>query len=104
MNRSEIMGRIKSKNTKPEIALFSLLEQIGISGIRKHWGKPKTDLVIPEANLAIFLDFCFWHKCPKHGIIPRTNSAWWKKKLNMNAKRDKVATMIWKARGWKVLR
>jgi DNA mismatch endonuclease (patch repair protein) len=64
--RSDIMSKIGSTNTKPELRLFAILDGMGVT-YQKHSrhlpGKP--DAVVWELNLAIFMHGCYWHKCPK---------------------------------------
>lgn len=104
--RSQIMSRIRGRgNRKTEIALIKLLRQHHISGWRRHFklfGKP--DFVFPKYRLAIFVDGCFWHGCPKHASQPITNGAFWKKKLLHNKERDQIVTKALKKYGWQVLR
>ena len=69
-----------------------------------HYGKEKIDIAIPSAKLAVFVDGCFWHGCPKHGHKPKTNRTYWLPKLKKNKLRDKVKTARLKKAGWKVLR
>lgn len=106
MNRSEIMSRIRSKETKFERDVRKALWAKGARGYRKNWkgaiGKP--DVAWPRLKLVVFLDSCFWHKCPEHGKIPKTNVGFWKKKLERNRARDAEVNRILKKGGWTVLR
>lgn len=89
--RSEIMSRVRSKNTKPEMLLRSLLHRAGYR-FRLHRrdlpGHP--DIVLPRYKTAIFLHGCFWHQHPhcKRATIPTSNHDWWKAKLVRNVERD----------------
>jgi DNA mismatch endonuclease (patch repair protein) len=100
------MSRVRSKGNKAtEIALITLLRRLGISGWRRStplFGKP--DFVFPEHRVAIFVDGCFWHGCPKHGTQPASNRAFWKAKLSRNKHRDRSVTRALKQCGWRVLR
>lgn len=69
--RSRIMSAIRSKHTKPELALRKELRKHGIN-YRLHYGKEKIDIAIPSKKVAIFVDGCFWHGCPKHGHKPKS--------------------------------
>lgn len=103
--RSFNMSMIKGKNTKPEMQLRKLLSSEGIRGYRiysKLLGKP--DIVFNKYNVAVFIDGCFWHKCPKCFKQPKTNKLFWKKKIEGNLKRDKIVNIKLKKEGWKVLR
>ena len=104
--RSQIMSRVRARgNRKTELALAKLLRQHRIIGWRRHlklFGNP--DFVFRQHRLAIFVDGCFWHGCPKHASHPETNRAFWEKKLLRNKDRDRLVTRILKTRGWHVLR
>lgn len=104
--RSYTMSMIKGKDTKPEIALRKLLFASGLRGYRIHYSLPgKPDIVFPKSKIAVFIDGCFWHKCPKCSIKnPTTNKKYWRKKIESNIKRDKVVNAELRRRGWKVMR
>lgn len=77
----------------------------GITGWRrdsKLQGKP--DFVFPKPRIAVFVDGCFWHGCPKHGTKPKTNAAFWRKKIARNRERDREVGQALRQRGWRVLR
>lgn len=99
------MSRIRGSNTKPEKALRSVLHAEGLR-FRIHRrdipGCP--DVVFPRLKIAVFVDGCFWHGCPEHQTMPRTNSSFWKQKLRRNCERDKAVTQRLEAADWKVLR
>lgn len=106
--RSEVMSRIRSKNTKPEIIVRSLLHTLGYR-FRIHRcdlpGMP--DIVLPRYKSVIFVHGCFWHghndsMCPIFRI-PKTNSAYWKKKILYNMCRDNKDIRMLGEMGWKVL-
>lgn len=103
--RSYNMSQIRGKNTKPELLLRKLLFNRGIRGYRIHYklvGKP--DIVFPSKKVVVFVDGCFWHKCPKCFIEPETRKEFWMSKINGNVKRDKEVNKILKKDGWRVLR
>jgi DNA mismatch endonuclease (patch repair protein) len=64
----------------------------------------RADIVFVKWKIAIFVDGCFWHRCPKHWKPPKNNAAWWIRKINSNVKRDKETTDILKKEGWNVIR
>jgi DNA mismatch endonuclease (patch repair protein) len=64
----------------------------------------KTDFVFPKFKLAVFVDGCFWHGCPKHGTQPASHLLFWKKKLARNMARDQLVNRMLRASGWRVLR
>jgi DNA mismatch endonuclease, patch repair protein len=102
------MSRIKSSGTSPEKLLHSLLRRILGSNcrIRRNVstlpGQP--DFVIPNWRLAIFVEGCFYHVCPKHGHTPKSNRAYWVPKLARNARRDKAKVRALRRMGFSVWR
>lgn len=99
------MSRIKGKNTSPEIKIRKLLFSNGIRGYRVNYkitGKP--DIVFPRKRLVIFIDGCFWHKCPIHFQVPQTNTEFWLEKINRNVERDLIINKKLKNEGWEVMR
>ena len=101
--RSRIMSAIKSKHTLPERKLRGALRKEGVA-YKLHYGKENIDVAIPSKKLAVFVDGCFWHRCPKHSHIPKSNRAFWLKKLKRNAVRDILQDKRLKTAGWTVLR
>lgn len=103
--RSYCMSRIKGKDTQPEIILRKALSSAGLKGYRLHSKLPgKPDIVFLKKRIAIFIDGCFWHKCPSCFVKPGTNKKFWKEKIDSNVKRDKTVTAELRGSGWKVLR
>lgn len=62
------------------------------------------DVALVGAKIAIFIDGCFWHGCPRHGTMPKSNRAWWKTKINTNQIRDRDTNIKLRQAGWKVIR
>lgn len=104
--RSEIMSRVKgTANRNTEERLIEIFKKHSISGWRRRarvFGKP--DFIFPRQRVAIFVDGCFWHCCPRHGSEPVTNEDFWKTKLARNRARDKLVNRSLKNQGWRVLR
>jgi len=104
--RSEVMSRIRSRGNKDtELVLAKLLRVNKITGWRRHQniiGRP--DFAFQRERLAIFVDGCFWHGCPRHCKIPSGNRAFWKKKLSANQARDQRVNRELRKLGWHVLR
>jgi DNA mismatch endonuclease (patch repair protein) len=62
------------------------------------------DLVFTRAKVAVFVDGCFWHGCPQHHTIAKTNAGFWASKVQANRERDTDTTYSLVEAGWKVLR
>ena len=104
--RSELMSRVRSRgNRATELRLISLLREHRITGWRRGAPLPgKPDFVFRAEKVAVFVDGCFWHGCPRHGRIPKTRVTFWTAKLARNAARDREVSRAMRAAGWKVLR
>ena len=105
--RSRIMASIRHKrNRTTEVRFRMILVRAGIDGWqvtpRAVPGNP--DFVFPEHKLAIFVDGCFWHACPKCGHKPSSNTGYWHAKLARTAARDKRNRAMLRRRGWSVYR
>jgi DNA mismatch endonuclease (patch repair protein) len=104
--RSEIMSRIKSSGTSPEEKLSQLLRNLLgrrrriERNVRTLPGQP--DIVVPSLRLAVFVDGCFYHGCPKHGHNPKTNKSYWIPKLARNRARDKANRRALRGLGFSV--
>jgi DNA mismatch endonuclease (patch repair protein) len=66
------------------------------------WKEP--DFIFPKQKVALFVDGCFWHGCPKHSNIPKNNQEFWAKKLQGNKTRDKFVNRELRKMGWRVVR
>ncbi len=64
----------------------------------------RPDFVFPKARLAVFVDGCFWHGCPRHGTRPKGNAAFWRRKFAANRARDRRVNRALRRAGWRVLR
>ena len=125
------MSRIRSRGNKDtELALAELFRAEGITGWRRHLKLKagelsversnerssqhstqrlsqlfvRPDFVFPKLRLAVFVDGCFWHGCPKHCNMPANNRAFWMKKLTGNQTRDRLVTRTLRKNGWRVVR
>jgi DNA mismatch endonuclease (patch repair protein) len=88
--RSEIMSKVKGKNTQLEMGVRKELWQRGIRYRIHCKSLPGTpDISSKKNKLAIFIDGCFWHGCPKHSTIPATNTAFWEQKIKQNINKRK---------------
>jgi len=101
--RSYNMSKIKRNNTKSELKLKGLLRHLGFAYQPKNmYGNP--DFVNYKFNSVVFIDGCFWHRCPRHFIKPRSNSSYWNYKIKKNLIRDFEVTMAYLTSGWNVSR
>lgn len=104
--RSRNMASIRSKGNKTtERRFVSLMRAAHISGWRSHANLPgKPDFVFRKKRLAVFVDGCFWHGCPRCYRLPEDNRPYWKEKLLYNRRRDRRNSRQLRAKGWKVMR
>lgn len=102
------MSRQRRRDTAPEVALRRELHRRGarffvdrapVSGLRR-----RADLVFPRLKVAVYVDGCFWHRCPDHATDPKNNAQWWAEKLAANVTRDRDTDMKLAANGWQVVR
>jgi DNA mismatch endonuclease (patch repair protein) len=104
--RSEVMSRIRSRGNKDtELALAKIFRAQRITGWRRHaavFGRP--DFIFAKPRVALFVDGCFWHGCPKHAMRPKNNRAFWRRKLAANQARDALVTRTLRRAGWRVVR
>lgn len=106
-NRASMRAN-RSRDTKPEILVRSLLHRRGLRF--QVCAKPladvrwTADVIFPARKVAIFIDGCFWHGCPDHYREPRTNSAYWSSKISRNQHRDGEFDRLLEAAGWTVVR
>ena len=103
--RKSMQGN-KSKDTKPELIVRKLLRQAGYPGYRLQWKKApgRPDIAYPGRRIAIFVNGCFWHRCPKCKLpIPKTNPEYWTEKFDRNVERDRRKAAELEEEGWKVL-
>jgi DNA mismatch endonuclease (patch repair protein) len=96
-------------DTKPEVNLRSMLHRRG-HRFRKNYQvvaqglRTSADVVFPRRRVAVFVDGCFWHCCPQHGTSPKTNSRYWKAKLERNVSRDRTIDAALSMDDWHVIR
>ena len=106
IERSRIMASVKSANNKStELRFLSILKEKGITGWRRNYsvtGRP--DFVFPRLKVAVFIDGCFWHSCPKHCRLPASNKDYWNRKIERNRIRDKKTSKALREKGWTVIR
>ncbi len=103
--RSEVMSKIKSKNTKLEILFRKYIWSKGLRyrlHSKKLLGRP--DIVFGKKRIVVFLDGCFWHKCPKCYKEPKSNKKYWREKIKYNVEKDRKVTLELKKQNWTVIR
>jgi DNA mismatch endonuclease (patch repair protein) len=104
--RSEIMAKVRSKgNVSTEIKALKILRLHKITGWRRHlplMGKP--DFAFSAWKIAVFIDGCFWHGCPKCYRAPKSSKNYWSEKVERNKRRDRIVSRTLRRDGWKVLR
>jgi len=101
------MRAVKSKRTKPENRLATMLARMGLKGWRRNVdlivGKP--DVAFVNAHIAIFVDGCFWHGCPYCSRkLPETNREYWQRKIERNIALAKSYNRQLRHNGWSVIR
>lgn len=107
MDRSEVMRRVKSRNTTPERRVRAALRALGYPGYRLHRsdlpGRP--DIAFIGRRRAIFIHGCFWHGhlCQRGARVPKTNRDYWLAKIERNRARDRHALEALDAAGWRSL-
>ncbi|WP_268808599.1 very short patch repair endonuclease [Plantibacter flavus] len=105
---SSRMRSVRRSDTGAELAVRRELfargrrYRIDLSPVRGM--RSRADIVFTKHRLAVYIDGCFWHKCPLHASLPRSNSAWWAEKLAANETRDRRVDRELAAAGWRVLR
>ncbi len=96
-------------DTKPEVRLRSDLHRRGLRFrkdllVRAGDVKVRPDVVFTKARVAVFVDGCFWHGCPDHQVVPKSNQDYWVPKLRRNVERDRAADDALAGDGWAVVR
>ncbi|HWA09479.1 MAG TPA: DNA mismatch endonuclease Vsr [Chthoniobacteraceae bacterium] len=104
--RSALMARIRGRgNESTELLLARLLRAEKIFGWLRHvsmTGRP--DFIFRRAKVAVFVDGCFWHGCPRHFKAPQARAKFWKDKIGANKRRDTAVDTALRKSGWRVIR
>lgn len=103
--RSKIMRTVKSKKTSLESSVTKELWKRGVryrTNVLDLFGKP--DIAIKKYKVVVFIDSCFFHGCPLHCRIPKSNEGYWIGKIQRNIERDLLVTHYYKSIGWNVNR
>lgn len=102
------MRRQGRRDTLPELGLRRSLWHKGLRyrvdiaplrGMRR-----RADVVFTKAKVAVYVDGCFWHRCPQHATAPKANAEWWAEKLDTNVRRDRDTDRLLQEAGWRVIR
>lgn len=102
------MKATRQRDTAAEVALRRELHRRGhryrvdiapISGLRR-----RADVVFTRSRVAVYVDGCFWHRCPEHATDPKSNASWWSQKLQENVRRDRDTDERLQQAGWTVVR
>jgi DNA mismatch endonuclease (patch repair protein) len=98
----------RGRDTRPELALRRAVHAMGLRyrvSMRPIPSVRRTaDLVFTRARLAVFVDGCFWHGCPEHHTVAKTNASYWAEKVEKNRARDRETDDLLAAAGWIVVR
>ena len=107
--RSWNMSQIRSKDTKPELIVRSMLHRYGyrftVNGPRNKKLPGKPDIVLPKYRTVIFVHGCFWHrhKGCKYAYTPKSRADFWRNKFDSNVARDRKSHMFLRKLQWKVV-
>lgn len=97
----------RRRDTGAELQVRRLLHAMGLRyrvDYAPLGGRRRADIVFTRRRVAVFIDGCFWHGCPQHATLPRTNSDYWLPKLGRNIERDRETDALLRDAGWMVLR
>jgi DNA mismatch endonuclease (patch repair protein) len=102
------MSKVRTRHTAAEMAIRSELHARGLR-YRVNYrlpeaGRCRPDIAFTRRRVAVFIDGCFWHRCPEHATFPKSNAEWWAKKLERNVQRDNAINQALREAGWKVIR
>jgi len=103
---TKYMRSNKSKDTKPELVLRKAMWKAGLRGYRLHWKKApgRPDIAFPGRKVAVFMNGCFWHRCPHCNLgLPKHNASFWEGKFARNVARDTEKQNALLADGWRVV-
>jgi DNA mismatch endonuclease, patch repair protein len=104
--RSEIMRAVKSKDTKPEVIVRSLVHRLGYRFRLHRKDIPGTpDIAFPGRHKVIFIHGCFWHghDCKRGSRVPKANRDYWEMKIERNKRRDAINVDALKQLQWQIL-
>lgn len=98
----------RPRDTKPELRLRSAAHRLGlryrVSARPLPHLRRTADLLFTKAKIAVFVDGCYWHGCPQHHTVAKTNAKFWADKVETNRCRDRETTTLLEEEGWLVIR
>lgn len=102
------MARVARRDTRPEL---ELRRELHARGLRYRVDvnpapsvRGRADILFRPARVAVYVDGCFWHSCPEHGVLPKGNREWWRRKLEGTVRRDRTTDSALARLGWRVVR
>lgn len=102
------MAKVARRDTGPELEIRRELHarglryRVDVSPVPSLRGR--TDILFRPARVAVYVDGCFWHSCPDHGVLPKGNRDWWREKLAATVRRDRAIDSTLAELGWRVVR
>lgn len=106
LSTHNVMKANKGRNTKPELQVRMILRDIGFPGYRLDWKKVpgRPDIAYPGRRIAIFVNGCFWHRCPRCNLpLPKTHTEFWQEKFTRNIRHDREVRETLESLGWTVI-
>ena len=106
LTRSEIMARVRGRDTGPEMVVRRLLHAMGYRyRVQARWLPGRPDVAFTRRRRAVFVHGCFWHAhgCARGARVPKANAAFWRAKFARNKERDAEALQALAAQGWGAL-
>lgn len=98
----------RHRDTSAELAVRRLLHANGfryrVDYALLGWARRRCDVAFPRDRVAVFIDGCFWHRCPDHYVAPSTNAEFWHRKTLRTTERDVESAAYLRELGWSVLR
>jgi DNA mismatch endonuclease (patch repair protein) len=104
-NVRKVMQSNRGRDTGPEVALRRGLRQAGLGGYQINYriGRKRLDISYPSHKVAVLVHGCFWHNCPSCNLpIPKSHTAYWRRKFSINKLRDEETFRQLRAEGWLV--
>lgn len=106
-----VRERMRTQRRDDTDAELKLRRELYAKGLRYRVGhrvpgmaRRTIDVAFPGKKVAVFVDGCYWHRCPIHHVPAKNNAQWWSDKLEVNVARDRDTDAHLKGHGWTVLR